>query len=99
MRHGGRVILVGRRGGAFLRLAVRKIVDHGIGVELIDATDGLPARLPDALVVQHDSRREENAFAGKLFASFDYFVAPAHERSNWALGLGLPIFIIEPAIG
>jgi hypothetical protein len=30
---------------------------------------------------------------------FDYFVAPAHERTNWALGLGLPMFVLTPDIG
>jgi hypothetical protein len=26
-------------------------------------------------------------------------VAPSHERTNWALGLGLPTFILYPLIG
>ena len=35
----------------------------------------------------------------RFFATFDYVVAPPHERSNWAMGLGLPIFITGPIIG
>jgi len=35
----------------------------------------------------------------RLFRSFDYFVAPSHERTNWALGLGLPMFVVDPPLG
>ena len=26
-------------------------------------------------------------------------MSPSHERTNWALGLGLPIFVLSPTIG
>jgi hypothetical protein len=45
------------------------------------------------------SRREENDFTTRHFRQFDLFVAPAHERTNWAVGLGLPMFILAPHIG
>jgi hypothetical protein len=44
-------------------------------------------------------RAGENQSTIKLFKYFDYLVAPSHERSNWALGLGLPMFILHPPIG
>ena len=28
-----------------------------------------------------------------LFDHFDFFMAPSHERTCWAFGLGLPMFI------
>jgi len=46
-----------------------------------------------------DSREELDRITAELFPSFDYLVAPSHERTNWALGLGLPMFILDPAIG
>jgi len=49
--------------------------------------------------VRFDSRRIEDHLSARLFSSFDYLVAPAHERSNWALGLGLPMLAVGPAIG
>ena len=52
-----------------------------------------------AMVVSFENRREENLFTGHLFGGFDYFVAPSHERTNWALGLGLPMFAVGPAVG
>ncbi len=45
------------------------------------------------------SREEESALTAKLFEQFDYLLAPSHERTNWALGLGLPFFILYPLIG
>lgn len=33
------------------------------------------------------------------FAQLDLFVAPAHERTNWGVGLGIPHFILCPHIG
>ena len=46
-----------------------------------------------------NSREQLNGLTAKFFDQFDYLVAPSHERTNWALGLGLPIFILEPTIG
>ena len=41
---------------------------------------------------------EEKLLAGR-FGELDYFVAPSHERTNWALGLGLPFFMLPPVFG
>lgn len=46
-----------------------------------------------------DSREELDRITAEHFERFDYLVAPSHERSNWAVGVGLPMFILEPAIG
>jgi len=35
----------------------------------------------------------------RIFGNVDYFVGPSHERSNWAMGLGIPMFILHPLIG
>lgn len=45
------------------------------------------------------TRDEENRTTAEVFPRFDLFVAPAHERTNWAVGLGLPLFILCPHIG
>lgn len=47
----------------------------------------------------YKSREELDAKTTELFREFDYFVAPSHERTNWALGIGLPMFILDPPIG
>ncbi|UCD93895.1 MAG: hypothetical protein JSU69_08995 [Candidatus Zixiibacteriota bacterium] len=45
------------------------------------------------------NRREENDLTTRCFRYFDYFAAPSHERTNWAVGLGLPMFVLHPIIG
>ena len=47
----------------------------------------------------YDSRAELEALTTELFPRLDYIVSPAHERTNWALGLGLPIFVLTPTVG
>ncbi len=47
----------------------------------------------------YESRAELDSQTDEHFNKFDYFVAPSHERTSWALGLGLPMFILEPPIG
>ncbi|MBN2537944.1 hypothetical protein JXB37_06700 [candidate division WOR-3 bacterium] len=53
---------------------------------------------PLVLVTSRD-RAEETANAALLLPSLDAFVAAAHERTNWAVGLGLPLFALLPHIG
>jgi hypothetical protein len=47
----------------------------------------------------YESRAELDTCVAQHFDRFDYFVAPAHERTHWALGLGLPMFVLGPDIG
>ncbi len=47
----------------------------------------------------YDGRRELNQLTERLFGGFDYVMAPSHERTNWALGLGLPMFVVDPPLG
>jgi len=51
------------------------------------------------VAVIYTDRKKESDCTAALFKYFDYFVAPSHERTNWAVGLGLPMFILHPTIG
>jgi hypothetical protein len=96
---GGHAMIIARRGGHLAKRVTRHFASLARDVEIaIDPLD-LPARLPPALLCIYDDRRELNEYTARLFQRFDYFVAPAHERSHWALGLGLPMFVTEPVIG
>lgn len=55
---------------------------------------GSPARL-----VSRANRIDDTKHACELLPELDAFVAAAHERTNWALGLGLPMFVLFPMIG
>ncbi|NCC94643.1 MAG: hypothetical protein EOM10_15465 [Opitutae bacterium] len=45
------------------------------------------------------TREGLDTLTARHFEQFDFFVAPPHERSNWALGLGLPLCMVDPPIG
>ncbi len=51
------------------------------------------------VLVSSTSLIEENQLTSRLFRLLDYFVAPSHERTSWAVGLGIPMFILHPVIG
>ncbi len=42
---------------------------------------------------------DDEAKLSSVFTELDYFLAPPHERTNWALGLGLPFFMLLPCYG
>jgi len=78
---------------------VRSCFKRNISFEIVDSRSSFTEELPALALVMFNSRREESILTARLFPWFDYFVAPSHERTNWALGLGLPMFIIGPEIG
>jgi len=51
------------------------------------------------LVIIYSGRENLDRLTLALFKCFDFIVAPSHERTNWAIGLGLPLFILHPVIG
>ncbi|MEO0079524.1 MAG: hypothetical protein ABIK44_02450 [candidate division WOR-3 bacterium] len=60
----------------------------------------IASRLPGNCQVEiSESRRSENRRTAELFPRFDLMVAASHERTNWAVGLGLPMFALLPHIG
>jgi hypothetical protein len=96
---GGRVIVFARRGG---RLAARlgsRFEEAGCDLVSVESVDELRDRKSEGLLCIYDDRRLLDGFTAELFERFDYFVAPSHERTNWALGLGLPMFIVDPPLG
>lgn len=65
------------------------------GIETTREIDGAaPVR-----IVHSPTRRDENRSVAGVFESLDIFVAPAHERTNWSVGLGIPQFTVCPHIG
>ncbi|HOP07073.1 MAG TPA: hypothetical protein PLF13_07270 [candidate division Zixibacteria bacterium] len=96
---GHRVLVFARTGGL---LAAQTIQRFGrIGADFLVVTPETPieGEIPRATLLLYQNRREEYALTARLFSWFDFVVAPAHERSNWGMGLGLPMVIIGPDIG
>ena len=98
-RHGYRAIIFAQHDGKLSKKILLDCERAGLPVSRIDSST---TDIPDSfkiLLVEHRSRREENALSARLFPLGDFFVSPAHERTNWALGLGLPMFILNPCFG
>ncbi|HEX7400802.1 MAG TPA: hypothetical protein VF369_01365 [candidate division Zixibacteria bacterium] len=53
----------------------------------------------DLLLVFRKTRQEDTQRVVELFPHLDAFVAASHERTNWVVGLGLPMFVLFPLIG
>jgi hypothetical protein len=98
-RAGGRVIVFARRHGRLQRVCVGRFEKHGLHYIIMDERDPVIQQSDAVTLVNFSSRRELTHRTAQLFPAFDFMVAPAHERSNWPLGLGLPMFIIGPQIG
>jgi len=50
-------------------------------------------------LVWRPDRPSDTARAVELMPELDLFVAAPHERTNWAVGLGLPMFALRPLVG
>ena len=67
---------------------------------VMDKEDLLPSEKDwDIMLVSRKTRQRETLRTVELFPLLDLFVAASHERTNWACGLGLPIFVLSPLIG
>jgi hypothetical protein len=53
----------------------------------------------DLKLVTRPTRQEDTQRAVELIPHLDAFVAASHERTNYAVGLGLPMFVLFPLIG
>jgi hypothetical protein len=96
---GGRVIVFARRSGLLAARIAARFAELGRDLRKMRSLENLPVPEPQDLLCLYDDRRQLDKFTARLFERFDYFVAPSHERTNWALGLGLPMVIVEPLLG
>jgi hypothetical protein len=96
---GGRVIVFARRLGRLAARVVKRFEQRDYHLRDLETFDELPGRDCGHLICVYDDRRQLDGLTAGLFDRFDYFVAPSHERTNWALGLGLPMFIVGPPLG
>ena len=62
------------------------------------ATSGMLEQ-PGVRLLTYNSVLDEEQELTQVFTEIDYYVAPAHERTNWAVGLGLPFFALLPCFG
>lgn len=86
-------IVFARQGGALER-AVR---DGGGTAGAAAPAGAAGTAIPE--IVPFDGRPDLDARTAERFTAFDAVVSPPHERSNWAVALGVPFFLVGPDIG
>jgi hypothetical protein len=96
---GGRVVIFARRAGRLGARISALFAAERLALATAPSVSELPEETVAALLCLYEDRRELNEYTASLFGNFDYFVAPSHERTQWALGLGLPMFIVDPPLG
>jgi hypothetical protein len=96
---GGSVIVFTQLHGRLQRACVEQFAKHDLHYSIMNDDNPFVQDSSSITLVTYSSRRELTHRTAQLFPAFDFMVAPAHERSNWALGLGLPMFILGPQIG
>jgi hypothetical protein len=85
---GGRVVILARSSGFLAGRAPAGFAARKRDLVSVRSPTDLTAEPPQAVICLYNDRRELNDF-----------VAPAHERTNWAVGLGLPMFVLDPPLG
>jgi hypothetical protein len=69
--------------------------------ELLNDPDpgSVSSAAPQCRLLSFRSREEESKMLSAAISRADFLVGPSHERTNWAVGLGLPMFVLTPCIG
>ncbi|MBU0983064.1 MAG: hypothetical protein KKA42_04290, partial [candidate division Zixibacteria bacterium] len=99
VKQGGQVIVFARSGGRLENLLRRQAAVIDLSIVPPPRNAQSVAEVGPVWMIPADTRAEEDRLTARLFPRFDYLVAPPHERSNWALGLGLPMFAVVPCYG
>ncbi|MBT3194332.1 MAG: hypothetical protein HN341_17440 [Verrucomicrobia bacterium] len=92
---GGSALIVAHHGGAYANSVTRAFARRGLTL----ATNAPTIPPSGALLQTYHDRGDLDRITHTHFDALDYFVSPSHERTNWAVGLGLPMFIVDPPIG
>jgi len=73
----------------------------GWRVKMVEDREGFPHQNEeyDLRLINRSTRWEDTQQAVRLLPHLDVFVAASHERTNWAVGLGLPMLALFPLIG
>ena len=96
--HGQQAFVFARESGNLCRQMRTVFGANGLNLGAFDRV--AEGRRPvETTLVRFRNRREQNAMVSRLFGQFNLLVAPSHERTNWALGLGLPMYILGPCFG
>lgn len=95
----GRVVVFACKSGKLEKRMRMACEGSGIDLTTVGSPAGIPSDRSRAFLCSFADRNDLNESTAALIPEFDYVVAPAHERTNWALGLGLPMYVVDPPLG
>ncbi len=98
-KNGQKAILFMKSGGKIEKIIKDTIKPVKYATETVGINVQAYFKDHNIMMIVHNGWDEENKFVDTLFEYFDYLVSPSHERTNWALGLGIPMFVLHPLIG
>jgi hypothetical protein len=87
------VTLAGHKAVVFWGTGMLKAAKVQLALRRAGALDG------SYRVIWARDRRASTTAVADVFPNLDVMVCAAHERTNWAVGLGLPMFALLPSIG
>jgi len=96
---GATPLVLARKGGRLEREVIAVGRSRDIDVRVMRPGESADRTQSGCLLGLFESRVEEAMLATQWFDRLDFLVAPPHERTNWAIGLGLPMFALTPTIG
>jgi len=99
IRAGHRAMIFAQQGGRLATAVLHGCTNANVSVHRVNSNMAEIPESSQVILIEHQSRREENALTARILPIADFLVSPAHERTNWALGLGLPMMILEPCFG
>jgi len=98
-KRGGRAFLFAAEAGRFAAHAVAKFSEARVRLRQVRSVQAIHDRTQSCVLCIFRNRCDLNELTSEVFPEFDYFVSAAHERTSWALGLGLPVFVVDPSLG
>ena len=99
VKEGHRAIVFAKRNGKLAINLEREFRRSNLEITTVSEKSQHVISETENILCLYSDRKTETELVCRFFDKLDFFVAPSHERSNWAMGLGLPMFILEPAIG
>ena len=101
VEQGHRAILFARENGKLAKVIEREFENRNLELVSINgSSQNIEFENKSiSMLCLYTNRKTEMELTCKYFEKLDFYVAPSHERTNWAMGLGLPMFVLEPALG
>ncbi|MEW5796055.1 MAG: hypothetical protein AB1772_06800 [Candidatus Zixiibacteriota bacterium] len=98
-RAGISALVLVRKNGRLAREFLSSAQSQGITYSIVEPVSAGSDSTDRCQLGQYEDQAGEDTIVARWFLRIDFIVGPPHERTNWAVGLGLPMFVLTPPIG